>query len=389
MKYKDCVKLKVLYIIPYDWGAMPQYTAELVNSVSNYAEVIVIGSTQLNKTYFNEKIKIVNLFSPLNFTLNNFVQFFSVQTLKGFLSFKNIKAIKDINPDIIHLTTPIFPPLAVYLKIYKYDVKYPIIYTKHGILSNSGFKEKILELYILGFFEKLIAYKNIIVHTQHDKDDLIKFGKIRSKTINIIPHGIYSFFLRYGNKMKVEKNCILFFGNIREYKGLRYLIQAVPLVLEEIPNLKVIIAGEGDISEFSEYIEKHKNVFEIHNDFIPDTLVSELFQRSEIVVMPYTKMSGQSGILNVALAYNKPIIASDVGGIGEVIKNGINGFLIPPKDSDALANSILKVLKDDKLQNQMKENILNSSQNLSWNNIAKTHIQLYEKIVLEKNDAKK
>lgn len=376
--FKGVVELKVLYVLPYDWGAMPQYTAELANAVSNYAEVTVIGSKSINEKYFSCNVNIVKCFDSFVFSMNNLKKMFSICTLNNFFSFKSLKIIKEIDPDIIHLTTPLIPPLAIYMSHYRFDRKYPIIYTKHGIISNSGFKEKILEEYMLGILEKTITFQKIIVHTPNDKETFLMRRNIPERMVDIVPHGIYSFFKAYGNKFQPENNTILFFGNIREYKGLRYLIQAVPIILKEIPNLKVIIAGEGDISEFSSSLESESKIFEIHNEFISDTIVSELFQRSELVVIPYTKMSGQSGVLNVALAYNKPIVASDVGGINEVVENGINGFLVPPKDTDLLATSIINILKDSKLKYTMSINAHKKSVELSWDNIAKKHIKIYD-----------
>jgi glycosyltransferase involved in cell wall biosynthesis len=373
--------MKILYVLPYDWGAMPQYTAEIANAISYYAEVIVIGSKGINDGYFSQTVSIVKCFDSFSFSMNNIKKLFSPITLKNFYSFRSLKIIESISPDIIHLTTPIIPPLAIYFTYYGLDKKYPVIYTKHGVVSNSGLKEKILEEYMLGAFEKMIQYQKIIVHTHRDKNEFLKLKNVNKRQIDIIPHGVYSFFKAYGNKFQKERNTILFFGNIREYKGLRYLIKAVPLILAEIPDLKVIIAGDGDISEFSSFLKSKRKVFEIHNEFISDTMVSELFQRSEVVVLPYTKMSGQSGILNVALAYNKPIVASDVGGINEVVETGVNGFLVPPENIDLLAHSIISILKDDKLRYNMEINAHKKSRELSWDNIAKKHIEVYNELI--------
>lgn len=380
IKFDGCVYLKVLYILPYDWGAMPQYTAEIANSVAQYSEVIVMGSEDINEKYFSEQVKLIKVFNSFNFSMNKLQNLFTIKTLKSFLSFKRIKMIEEIKPDIIHLTTPLIPPLALYLSIYRFDRKYPIVYTKHGIFSNSGLKEKILEEYILGFFERILKIKKIIVHTKKDKDALVSRKQLNENYVCIIPHGVYSFFKNYGKKYNTEKNSILFFGNIREYKGLRYLIQAIPIIQTKILDLKVIIAGEGDISEYSSYIAKEGDIFEIHNEFISDEKVSELFQRSEVVVMPYTKMSGQSGILNVAIAYSKPIVASDVGGIYEVVENGINGYLVPPKDYKLLAARVLNILEDNNLRSKMEINMSNRAKELSWDNISKEHVLLYSSL---------
>jgi glycosyltransferase involved in cell wall biosynthesis len=373
--------MKVMYILPYDWGAMPQYTAEIANAVSNHAEVTVVGSKGINEKYFSCNVNVVKCFDSFSFSMNNLKKLFSLGTLSSFYSFKNLKVIKDIDPDIIHLTTPIIPPLAIYMSYYGLDRKYPIIYTKHGIVSNSGLKEKFLEEYVLGAFEKMIQCQKIIVHTLKDKETFLKLRNVDEKKVDIIPHGIYSFFKAYGNEFQTEKNTILFFGNIREYKGLRYLIQAVPLILKVIPNLKVIIAGEGDISEFSSFIENNKFVFEIYNEFISDSKVSELFQRSEIVVMPYTKMSGQSGILNIALAFNKPIVASDVGGINEVIDDGKNGLLIPPRDPVKIAEAVIKIFQNNNFQLSLKLNLEKTANEFSWDNISRKHVEIYRKSI--------
>lgn len=374
--------MKVVYILPYDWGAMPQYTAEIANAVSNYAEVTVIGSKNIKVDYFSERVKIIKAFDAFKFSINDIKNLFSLNTLKGFFSFKKIDIINKINPDIIHLTTPLIPPL-LYLKFFGLDKKFPIIYTKHGIFSNSGFKIKIFEEYILGSCEKIIKFNKIIVHTQNDKEQILNFNHVDDEKVIVIPHGVYSFFRKYGETHIPERNCILFFGNIRDYKGLRYLIQAVPIMLKEIPELKVIIAGEGDISEFSPFFKKYENVFEIYNEFIPDELVSELFQRSEVVVMPYTIMSGQSGIANIALAFNKPTVASDVGSINEIVVNEITGFLVPPKDPDALARATIRILKNQELRRKMEINMEVRSHDLSWDNVAKKYINLYKEIRTE------
>jgi alpha-maltose-1-phosphate synthase len=370
--------MKILYILPYDWGAMPQYTAEIANAVSKYDDVVVLGSIGVNASYFSNNIKLIKCFDSFSFSMNNIRKSFSPSTIKALLSFKQLKIINEINPDIIHLTTPVIPPLSIYISHFGLDNKYPIIYTKHGIFSNSGFKEKVFEEYILGYFEKILKFKKIVVHTSNDKKELVNIKKYDEKDIVIIPHGIYTFFRKCEVKSLEEKNCILFFGNIREYKGLRYLIEAVPIILREVPDLKVIIAGEGDISEFSSNIKNNENVFEIHNEFISDEKVAELFQRSSAVIMPYIKMSGQSGILNVALAFNKPMIASDVGSIKDIVINGVTGFLIPPKDTCALARATISILKNSQLRQEMEMNLKLKFQDLSWDNIAKKHIELFE-----------
>ena len=372
--------MKIIYILPYDWGGMPHYTAELANAVSGYADVTVIGSKGINESYFSKDVKILKIFDALDFSMNNLKKALSFRNMAGLISFKRISVINKIQPDVIHLTTPLIPPLPLFISLHRLDKKYPIVHTKHGIFSNSGLKVKLLEGIAINLFERLIEFDKIIVHTQNDKDALLKIKRGYEEKVVVIPHGTYSFFKSYGDKVPTEINCILFFGNIREYKGLEYLIEAVPRISQEVPDLKVIIAGEGDLSRYPDLINDESR-FEIHNDFIPDEQVPELFRRAELVALPYSQMSGQSGIINIAYAFGKPVVASDVGGIHEVLENGITGYLVPPKDSEVLADAIIKVLKDDELRKKMGENALKKAQELSWDNIAKRHIEVYEEVL--------
>ena len=380
--------MKIVYILPYDLVGMPHYTAELANAVSKYADVTVIGSKGINNEYFAKNIKVIRLFDIINFSANNLIKSASLKNIHAFISFRGINIIDQLKPDIIHFTTPLIPPLPVFTCFYGLDRKYPIVYTKHGIFSGSGFKMRVIEETILNSIENIIRFKKIIVHTRTDRDDLLKIKKIPEDDIVVISHGAYSFFKRYKKPGDLqEKNSILFFGNIRDYKGLKYLLMAIPLIEKEISDIKVIIAGEGSLTSYSNYIDKYSEArLEIHNEFVSNEKVAELFQRAEIIVLPYTQMSGQSGILNIACAFNKPIVASDVGGIHMVVEDGKTGYLVPPKNEKLLANAIIKIFKDDVLRNKMNNYMKIKSQELSWEEIAKKHITIYRDILITKND---
>jgi len=372
--------MKVAYILPYDWGGMPHYTAELANGVSKYADVSVIGGVGINSSYFSKDVQIIKAFRKVDFSIDRIIKSVSLTNLINLAAYKEIKILKELDPDVIHLTTPLIPPLPFFIHAYKIDKTYPIIYTKHGIFSGSGLKMKLIEELILNNCEKFVRTKKIIVHTKSDKDALLKIRNLDNDQVVIIPHGAYTFFKEYGKSFNSERNTLLFFGNIREYKGLRYLLEAIPRISLEIPDLKVIIAGKGDLSQFSNII-KDKSRFEVYNDFISDELVSEIFQRSEIVVLPYTQMSGQSGILNIAFAFGKPIVSSRVGGLSEALDDGFNGYLVPPRNPDALAAAILRLLRNPDIMNYIGNNSRKTSLDLSWDNIAKQHLEVYKELV--------
>lgn len=220
-------------------------------------------------------------------------------------------------------------------------------------------------------------------------DSVIVHGEYAKKTLNItnkcysIPHGDYSFFLNFQKKkLKEEENTILFFGTIKEYKGLDYLIKAVNKI-DKYHTIKLIIAGEGDFDKYCNIIS-NKNNFEIHNRYINDAEVPEFFQRAKIVVLPYTE-STQTGIIPIAYSFKKPVIVTRVGSIPEVVDEGKTGLIVPSENLEALENAIVKLLNNDNLRNEMGENAYNKMKaELSWEKISDNLNNIYNKIIESK-----
>ena len=163
-------------------------------------------------------------------------------------------------------------------------------------------------------------------------------------SIHVIPH------VAMGKVSELESvdedpNMVLFFGRIWEYKGLEYLIQAEPAIAKVIPDVKIVIAGEGeDFHRYREMIGDSPR-FHIHNEWISDNQRARFFQRSAIVVLPY-KEATQSGVVPVAYTYARPVVATHVGALAECVFHEETGLLVPPEDPPALANAIIRLLKD-------------------------------------------
>jgi alpha-maltose-1-phosphate synthase len=219
------------------------------------------------------------------------------------------------------------------------------------------------------------AANAIIVHGTRQKEILLEKG-IRANKIHCIPHGDFSYYTKWIDQTREEKNTILYFGQIMEYKGLSYLIDAMPKVVTCIPDIKLIIVGEGDITEFADSI-KDDNRFEIHNRYVRDEEVAGFFQRASLVVLPYTDAS-QSGVIPVAYAFKKPVIVTDVGSLPEQVDDNITGLVVPPRNPDELSKAIIKLLKDDSLREKCGLAAYNKMKfELSWDRIAANTIQVY------------
>jgi glycosyltransferase involved in cell wall biosynthesis len=140
-----------------------------------------------------------------------------------------------------------------------------------------------------------------------------------------------------------SKHVILFFGYIREYKGLDVLIDAMPDVIKQIPDAHLLIVGESyeKISRYTEQIARlglQKNTTLI-NKFVPNEEVGLYFTAGDVVCLPY-RSATQSGPLNIAYGMGKPVIVTDVGGLAEFVVPEKTGFVVPPEQPKAITESI-------------------------------------------------
>jgi len=138
-----------------------------------------------------------------------------------------------------------------------------------------------------------------------------------------------------------DDNVLLFFGYIRKYKGLDILLKAFPKILGKYPDSYLLVVGEFyDNPESYLKIIGDLNIGErvkVINEFVPNEEVSKYYQISDVVILPYLSAT-QSGILNVAYGFNKPVIVTDVGGLTEFVEEGKTGFVIKSNSVEAIVN---------------------------------------------------
>ena len=143
---------------------------------------------------------------------------------------------------------------------------------------------------------------------------------------------------------------VLFFGFVREYKGLHVLLEALPQALEQVPDLHLVIAGEpyDDRDRYRRIIERHDLGDRVrwHDRYIPSDDVPRYFGAADLVAQPYVSAT-QSGVAQIAFHFEVPMIVTDVGGLAEVIPHEEAGFVVPPRDPDALADAIARYFDDD------------------------------------------
>lgn len=183
-----------------------------------------------------------------------------------------------------------------------------------------------------------------IVHGQSIKQQVIELLGIPAARIQVVP------LVAIGNvgeplTASDDGRTVLFFGRIWKYKGLEYLIQAAPIVARANPNVRFVIAGQGD--DFAPYrrMMHEPRQFIVHNRYVSAAEREELFRQSSVVVLPYIEAT-QSGVVPVAYSYGKPVVATDTGALREAVDDGVTGRLVPPADPTALAGAIIELLAD-------------------------------------------
>jgi glycosyltransferase involved in cell wall biosynthesis len=171
----------------------------------------------------------------------------------------------------------------------------------------------------------------------------------------------------------INGNTILFFGFVRPYKGLDYLIKAMPIITKHI-DVNLLIVGEfwkGD----EEYREEIKDLgvrenIKIINKYVPNEEVGLYFAASDVVVLPYVTATG-SGIVQAAFGCNKPVISTNVGCLPQVIDDKRTGYLVPARDSEAIANAVVSFYKEGK-EEEFVSNIIKEKEKFSWDRMVET-----------------
>lgn len=299
--------------------------------------------------------------------------------INAILVFKLLRQLSAFNPDAVHIQGDNiwFSLILPCLRLRGYRV----VSTLHDVKQHLGEERWRFIMHI----SRLLTVKyseRIFVHGRKMKEQLMVYYP--ANRICIIPMGEHNVTLlkKYARGLKEEKNLILFFGTIHQYKGLEYLIRAEPLITKEIPGAKIVIAGRAKAFEKYQQLMVNKENFIVHNHFIGSEQGAELFERCSLVVLPYVDAS-QSGVVPVAYAFKKPVVITDVGSLPEMVDDGKTGYVVMARSEEAMAKAVVSLLKDDPVRKQMGENGYQKlKRDLSWEKIAEKTIQVYREALV-------
>ena len=339
---------------------------EVVTFKLQYPSFLFPGKTQYSDAKAPEGFPIkrkVNSINPLNWI-------------------KVGKEIRKKNPDIVIFTywmsffAPCFGKIARVIKKNRHTKCIGLIHNM--IPHEKSILDKMFPPYFVKSMDGFVALSKSVLD---DVQSLDKQGKPKC----FVPHPLYDHFGKIINRDEAVKHLnldpnyryLLFFGLVRAYKGLDLLLDAfADERLRRYP-LKLIVAGEF-YDNPKPYLEKVENsglndFVIIENQYINDNKVKYYFNVSDIVVQPY-KSATQSGVTQIAYHFEKPMLVTNVGGLGEIIPDGKAGYVVAPQPL-AIANALVDFYENDRYDTFV-EGVREEKKKYAWSNMTEAILKL-------------
>ncbi len=361
-------------------GGIAQFSDSLYISLSQYAEVKAFTFTrQYPKLLFPGKTQFVSE-SDMN---RNIPVTRVLDSINPGTYCKTAKEIIKFNPDVVLMSywmpffAPSFGKVAGLLR--KKGIK--VIAILHNVIAH----EKRLgdELLTKYFFNRCDGF--VLLNKASEKDLLSL--KPDAKYI-IHSHPLYD---HYGSKIDTitarnllgvpaDKKTVLFFGFIRDYKGLDILIDSFK---ELDDSYHLLIAGEvyGDFRKYEEQISRLglAGRISLHVKYIPETEIPLYFSASDVCVLPY-RTATQSGIIGMSYHFDLPVIVTNTGGLAEMVEENKTGLIVQEADSREIAEALRKYFSGD-VKAKFTPNILNYKASHSWGNLSESLMELVKRFV--------
>jgi glycosyltransferase involved in cell wall biosynthesis len=361
------------------------YCLELVGAISRHIKIKFINFKSLYpKWLYPGKTKIIDN----KYAMPNLENVKIENILTWWNPFSWILAGLRIEGEIVHAQWWAYPLALVYLVILLIAKlkKKKVVITVHNVLPHERGK-------LRNFLNSVVLFLGdyFIVHTKSNKKDLSRLYNIPLEKIFVIPHGTLEGYCTRGVSkviarnllgIPINKKVILYFGNIRSYKGLDILIESIKLVKLEVDNVMLLIAGKP-----WESWEKYEKLLEENNvsdivirklDFIPPSKVEVYFAASDVVVLPYKHFESQSGVGALALAFKKPLIVTNVGGLPDFVRN--KRAIAKPNDVGDLAEKLINVLNNNALLRKLSKDSKELAEKYDWDKIGAMLTKLYNNI---------
>ncbi|MBP3477838.1 MAG: glycosyltransferase family 4 protein [Lachnospiraceae bacterium] len=366
---EETIKRKIVLIGPvYPYkGGIAHYTSLLYRALSKKYDVEMISyKMQYPKFLFKKEQKD---FSNDMFRVDDAK--FLIHTANPFNIVNVGRKIRKEHPYmvIIQWWHPYFAP-CYWLLEKMFGKKIKKVFICHNVFPHERFPMD-------RFLTKLVLKNGdaFIVHSKSDGEDLLTIKQ--NAVFKQNPHPTYNAF-KIKNLTKEqarkelhksnEEKILLFFGFVREYKGLKHLLYAMPQIRDQIAHVKLLVVGSfGDDKEaYMQIIEEQKitDCVEVIDGYTPDDEVEKYFAACDLVVLPYESAT-QSGIVQIACGFEKPVIVTNVGGLPDVVEDGKTGYVVEPKNPKALSEKIVDYFVQNK-ETEFVRNVREEAYRFDW-----------------------
>lgn len=292
-----------------------------------------------------------------------------------FHAIRLMREIRRFRPDVIHVQETGSRVSTWTNDLLGYSI--PLIITVHDPILHSGEDQRLCEAQTYRVRLRARADR-LIVHGERVREAWREREPKLSVRLASVPHGLLGDDQGTVRTLPEKPPVFLFFGRIEAYKGLEFALQAGRLLASRGLTFRLVIAGTGSaLDQYRPQIREMPWV-ELMDRRIDADEIPRLFGRASAAVLPYTEAS-QSGVAALAFGFGRPVIATSVGGLPDVIADEQNGLLVPPKDAGALAEAMARMIMSEALCEQLRRGAMErAGRELSWDVIARQTSAVYE-----------
>jgi glycosyltransferase involved in cell wall biosynthesis len=291
-----------------------------------------------------------------------------------------LRRVDVLEPDVVHVQWLPRPELDVrWLR--RLAAARPTVLTAHNALPRRRRAYG-------AWRDALSAAARVVVHSRQAVEQLAELGVSRDRVVRV-HHAVFD---APGAPEAGPPwgHTLLFFGLIRRYKGLDVLVEALPEIRRRVPDVRLVVAGDPldpveDVQERAAALGVMETI-DWRLGFVPAHEIAPLLASATALVLPYRQIES-SGVLALAFGHGRPAVVSDLGAVGDEVRDFGAGRAVPPEDPAALARACADLLSDEDELRRAYEGALAARRSLTWEEAARAHEELYLELVRERAGA--
>lgn len=366
-------------VYPYK-GGISHYTGLMNRSLSEKYETVMLSYRMQypkfmykkeQRDYENDSFKIENTQ-------------YQIHTANPFNWISTAVKIRKMKPDVVIFQWwhPYFSPCYWVMEQCLHGIQK--MFVCHNVFPHERFPMD-------RFLTKMVlrSGNSFITHSATDKADLLSIKQTDHVVQTVLPtFNAFKFEdltmeeARKRLEISEEEHILLFFGFVREYKGLKHLLRAMPELKKQDPKIRLLVVGDfgSEEEEYRSLIRELKieDALSLYTGYIPDKEVEQYFAASDLVVLPYESAT-QSGVVQMAYGFGKPVLVTEVGGLPDVVTDHKTGYVVEPKSPSAITSSVLEFFREHQAE-AFAEHIREEAYKFSWDRMREHIEKLYEQV---------